>query len=220
MPLSWEWRARKGGRSSPQSTCVSVFQRTSCTRSATDLNDSQPPLHNLGHQYLELTNTKSFHGVTYSVIDNCPWLAQPPIEAPNCSKYRKHQLSHGRRNRGLLGSLHRRTDCGQACPTLCAGHLICIDLIAGFEFSWLGLRPTSLQHGGPIEIRLPGYAGTLPTCSVLCCITSARLTALHTQANLQPSAAVQAFTERVKRIARQNQEIADWLQVRKPSLEP
>ncbi|KAB5578011.1 Muniscin C-terminal mu homology domain-containing protein [Coniochaeta sp. 2T2.1] len=34
-------------------------------------------------------------------------------------------------------------------------------------------------------------------------------------ANLQPSAAVHAFTERVKRIARQNQEIADWLQERR-----
>ncbi|OIW28238.1 putative suppressor of profilin protein [Coniochaeta ligniaria NRRL 30616] len=34
-------------------------------------------------------------------------------------------------------------------------------------------------------------------------------------ASLQPSAAVHAFTERVKRIARQNQEIADWLQERR-----
>lgn len=40
-----------------------------------------------------------------------------------------------------------------------------------------------------------------------------RLTTGPIQANLQPSQAVHAFSERVKRISKQNQEIADWLQV-------
>lgn len=35
------------------------------------------------------------------------------------------------------------------------------------------------------------------------------------QANLQPNQAVQALTDRVKRISKVNQEIADWLQVRR-----
>jgi hypothetical protein len=36
------------------------------------------------------------------------------------------------------------------------------------------------------------------------------------QANLQPSQAVQALTDRVKRITKMNLEVADWLQVRFP----
>jgi F-BAR domain only protein len=37
---------------------------------------------------------------------------------------------------------------------------------------------------------------------------------LFAQANLQPNQAVQALTDRIKRITKINIEIADWLQVR------